>query len=68
MACYFYQKSKLNKLQAFYKKSMHEKVQQKKKIIYFCIFVFQKLSESTPVIGVWDDHDYGNNNGGKVLK
>ena len=19
-----------------------------------------------PVIGVWDDHDYGNNNGGKV--
>ena len=22
--------------------------------------------ESTPIIGVWDDHDYGNNNGGKV--
>ncbi len=27
--------------------------------------VYQQLRQSTPVIGVWDDHDYGVNDGGK---
>ena len=27
--------------------------------------VYSQLSNSTTVIGVWDDHDYGNNNAGK---
>ncbi|WP_026260575.1 alkaline phosphatase D family protein [Spirosoma luteum] len=27
--------------------------------------VYQQLRHSTPVIGVWDDHDYGVNDGGK---
>jgi alkaline phosphatase D len=27
---------------------------------------YQKLTASTPVIGVWDDHDYGINDGGKA--
>lgn len=26
---------------------------------------YQKLIESTPIIGIWDDHDYGVNDGGK---
>lgn len=26
---------------------------------------YQKLMKSTPIIGVWDDHDYGVNDGGK---
>lgn len=26
---------------------------------------YQNLLQTTSVIGVWDDHDYGNNNGGK---
>jgi alkaline phosphatase D len=26
---------------------------------------YQKLTASTPVIGIWDDHDYGINDGGK---
>ncbi len=26
---------------------------------------YQELIESTPIIGVWDDHDYGLNDGGK---
>jgi len=26
---------------------------------------YQKLLNTTPVIGVWDDHDYGKNDGGK---
>jgi len=26
---------------------------------------YQKLMNSTPIIGVWDDHDYGINDGGK---
>lgn len=30
--------------------------------------VYSVLRESTPVIGVWDDHDYGLNNGGKNNK
>ena len=27
--------------------------------------VYQQLRQSTPIIGVWDDHDYGVNDGGK---
>ena len=27
--------------------------------------VYQQLRKSTPVIGIWDDHDYGVNDGGK---
>ena len=27
--------------------------------------VYQQLLKSTPIIGVWDDHDYGVNDGGK---
>jgi alkaline phosphatase D len=26
---------------------------------------YRKLQETTEIIGVWDDHDYGINNGGK---
>lgn len=26
---------------------------------------YQRMKESTPIIGVWDDHDYGINDGGK---
>ncbi|RNI26888.1 alkaline phosphatase D family protein [Rufibacter latericius] len=29
---------------------------------------YQKLVETVPVIGVWDDHDYGRNNAGKEYK
>jgi alkaline phosphatase D len=29
---------------------------------------FKKLSENTPVIATWDDHDYGINDGGKSYK
>ncbi len=28
---------------------------------------YQKLTASTPVIGVWDDHDFGINDGGKAF-
>lgn len=27
--------------------------------------VYQQLRQSTPILGVWDDHDYGVNDGGK---
>ncbi|WP_461114586.1 alkaline phosphatase D family protein [Spirosoma jeollabukense] len=27
--------------------------------------VYQQLRQSTPIIGIWDDHDYGVNDGGK---
>jgi alkaline phosphatase D len=27
--------------------------------------IYQQLRQSTPIIGVWDDHDYGVNDGGK---
>ncbi|XP_066920150.1 uncharacterized protein [Clytia hemisphaerica] len=29
---------------------------------------YKKLKDETPIIGVWDDHDYGNNNGGKSYR
>ncbi|CDW89877.1 UNKNOWN [Stylonychia lemnae] len=29
---------------------------------------YQKLLQKTPVVGVWDDHDYGCNNGDKTFK
>lgn len=28
---------------------------------------YQKMAETTKVIGVWDDHDYGNNGGDKTF-
>jgi alkaline phosphatase D len=28
---------------------------------------YQKLTDSTPIIGIWDDHDYGINDGGKAF-
>ena len=30
--------------------------------------VYAKFAKETPVIGVWDDHDYGCNNAGKSFK
>nr|WP_254448622.1 alkaline phosphatase D family protein [Spirosoma rhododendri] len=27
--------------------------------------IYQQLRQSTPILGVWDDHDYGVNDGGK---
>jgi alkaline phosphatase D len=29
--------------------------------------VYAKFAKETPVIGVWDDHDYGCNNAGKAF-
>ena len=29
---------------------------------------YQKLKQVTPIIGIWDDHDYGKNNGGGEYK
>ncbi|WP_210489893.1 alkaline phosphatase D family protein [Rufibacter aurantiacus] len=29
---------------------------------------YQKLMQTVPVIGIWDDHDYGRNNAGKEYK
>eukprot|EP01118_Nematostelium_gracile_P011443 TRINITY_DN4058_c0_g1_i1.p1 TRINITY_DN4058_c0_g1~~TRINITY_DN4058_c0_g1_i1.p1 ORF type:complete len:427 (-),score=97.64 TRINITY_DN4058_c0_g1_i1:3-1232(-) len=42
---------------------MHEKYTKQKNSSHY-----QKLIKNTPVIGIWDDHDFGINNGGKEFE
>lgn len=51
----------------FFRYAGKEKIQEKFNINKFKP-EYTKLRETTPMIGVWDDHDYGVNNGDGTLK
>jgi alkaline phosphatase D len=43
-------------------------VSQDRLIIFFLILGYKELKKSVPIVGVWDDHDYGINNGDYTFK